>query len=46
MNKSPKFSLDVRERAVYMVKEHRADCPSLCAAIELIAPKIACVTDH
>ena len=43
MNKSPKFSPEVRERAVRMVQEHRADYPSLWAAIESIAPKIGCV---
>ena len=30
MSKSPKFSPEVRERAVRMVQEHRADYPSLC----------------
>jgi len=43
MNKSNKFSPEVRERAVSMVQEHRADYPSLWAAIESIAPKIGCV---
>lgn len=43
MNKSPKFSPEVRERAVRMVQEHRADYSSLWAAIESIAPKISCV---
>ena len=43
MHKSPKFSPEVRERAVRMVQEHRADYPSLWAAIESIAPKIGCV---
>ena len=43
MNKSPKFSPEVRERAVRMVQEHRADYPSLWAALEPIAPKIGCV---
>ena len=43
MNKSTKFSPEVRERAVRMVQEHRADHPSLWAAIESIAPKIGCV---
>ena len=33
----------MRERAVRMVQEHRADYPSLWAAIESIAPKIGCV---
>ena len=43
MNKSNKFSPEVRERAVRMVQEHRAESPSLWAAIESIAPKIGCV---
>lgn len=43
MNKSNKFSPEVRERAVRMVQEHRAEYPSLWAAIESIAPKIGCV---
>ena len=43
MSKSPKFSPEVRERAVRMVQEHRADYPSLWAAIESIASKIGCV---
>lgn len=43
MNKSPKFSPEVRERAVRRVQEHRVDYPSLWATIESIAPKIGCV---
>ena len=43
MNKSKKFSPEVRERAVRMVHEHRGEYPSLWAAIESIAPKIGCV---
>ena len=43
MTKSNKFSPEVRERAVRMVQEHRADYPSLWAAIESRAPKIGCV---
>ena len=43
MKKSPKFSPEVRERAVRMVQEHRSDYPSLWGAIESIAPKIGCV---
>ena len=42
MNKSNKYSPEVRERAVRMVQEHRGDYPSLWAAIESIAPKIGC----
>lgn len=43
MKKSPKFSPEVRERAVRMVLEHRAEYPSQWAAIESIAEKIDCV---
>lgn len=43
MNKSNKFSPEVRERAVRMVQEHRGAYPSLWAAVESIAPKIGCV---
>jgi transposase len=43
MKKSPKFSPEVRERAVRLVQEHRGEYPSLWAAIESIAPKIGCV---
>ena len=43
MNKSTKFSPEVRERAVRMVQEHRGDYPSLWAAVESIAPKIGCI---
>lgn len=38
-----KFSPEVRERAVRMVQEHRADYPSVWAAIQSIAPKFGCV---
>ncbi len=43
MNKSNKYSPEVRERAVRMVQEHRGEYPSLWAAVESIAPKIGCV---
>jgi transposase-like protein len=43
MSKSNKFSPEVRERAMRMVREHRGKYPSLWAAIESIAPKIGCV---
>jgi len=43
MNKTSKFSPEVRERAVRMVQEHRGDYPSLWSAVESIAPKIGCV---
>ena len=43
MNKTNKFSPEVRERAVRMVQEHRGEYPSLWLAVESIAPKIGCV---
>ncbi len=43
MNKTNKFSPEVRERAVRMVQEHRGEYPSLWAAVESIALKIGCV---
>jgi len=43
MNKSNKFSPEVRARAVRLVQEHRGEYPSLWAAVESIAPKIGCV---
>ncbi len=43
MNKSNKFSPEVRERAVRLVQEHRGEYPPLWAAVESIAPKIGCV---
>ena len=43
MNKSKKFSPEVRERAVRLVQEHRGEYPSLWAAVESIALKIGCV---
>ena len=42
MKKSNKFSPEVRERAVRMVREHRGEYSSLWAAIESIASKIGC----
>ena len=43
MNKSNKFSPEVRERAVRLIQHHRGEYPSLWAAVESIAPKIGCV---
>ena len=43
MNKTKKFSPEVRERAVRMVQEHRGEYPSLWAAVDSIASKIGCV---
>ena len=40
--KTPRFSPEVRERAVRMVGEHRSDHPSQWAAIVSIAAKIGC----
>ena len=40
---TPKYSPEVRERAVRLVQEHRGEYPSLWAAVESIAPKIGCV---
>ncbi|MBU2830899.1 IS3 family transposase, partial [Acidithiobacillus ferriphilus] len=40
--KTPKYSPEVRERAVRMVQEHRGEYSSPWAAVESIAPKIGC----
>jgi len=40
--KSPKFSPEVRERAVRMVLDHAGDYPSQWAAIASMAAKIGC----
>ena len=42
MSKSPRYSPEVRERAVRLVQEARKDHPSQWATIESIAPKIGC----
>ena len=42
MNKSYKFSPEIRERAVRMVQEHRGNYPSMWVAVEPIClPQIA-----
>ena len=43
MNKSKKFSPEVRDRAVRMVLEQRGEYPTLWAAVTSMAPKIGCV---
>jgi transposase len=43
MNKSNKFSPEMRERAVRLVQEHRGEYPSMWSAVESIAPKVGCV---
>lgn len=40
MSKQTKFSPEVRERAVRLVREQRSEHPSLWAAVEPIAPMI------
>lgn len=42
-NTRNRFSPEVRERAVRMVGEHRADCGSEWEAMTLIAGKIGCM---
>ena len=42
MNKSPKFSPEVRDRAIRMVYEIRESHDSQWAAIEAVASKIGC----
>ena len=41
-SKSPKYSPEVRERAIRMVFEHAGDYPSQWATISSIAAKIGC----
>ncbi len=43
MNKTNKYSPEVKERAVRLVREHRSEYPSLWSTVESIAPKIGCV---
>jgi transposase-like protein len=44
MNKSNKFSAEIWERAVRMVREHRDEYPSQWSSIESIAPRISCAS--
>jgi transposase len=45
MNKSTRYSPEVRERAVRLVFEHQGEYPSQWAALESIAPKIGCTAE-
>jgi transposase-like protein len=42
MNKKSKFSPEVRERAVRLVREQRGEHSSMWATVESIAPMIGC----
>lgn len=42
MNTTMGYSLEVRERAVRMIFDHKGDCDSECAAIGSISEKIGC----
>ncbi|SEF65902.1 Transposase [Nitrosomonas ureae] len=45
MNKSIRYSPEIRERAIRMVLEHQADYESQWAAIKSIASKIGCTAE-
>lgn len=45
MNKSIRYSPEIRERAVRMVLEHQTDYESQWAAIKSIASKIGCTAE-
>ena len=45
MNKSSRYSPEVRERAVRLVFEHQDEYPSQSTALESIAPKIGCTAE-
>jgi transposase len=44
MNEQSKFSPEVRERAVRMVREHRGEYSSQWSAVQSIAGKIGCTS--
>jgi transposase len=43
MSKAKKYSPEMRERAVRLVREHRGEYPSPWSTVESIVPKIGCV---
>jgi transposase len=45
MSKSNRYSLEVQERAVRLVREHRSEYESEWAAMESIASKIGCTAE-
>ncbi len=45
MTKARRFSPEVRERAVRLVREHQAEYPNQWAAITSIASKIGCAAE-
>ena len=45
MGRPSKYSPEVQERAIRMVREHRAEYPSQWAAITSIAAKLGCTTE-
>lgn len=45
MGRPTRYSPEVRERAVRMVREHGPEHPSPWAAMEAIAPKLGCTSE-
>jgi transposase len=45
MGREARYSPEVRERAVRMVREHSPEHPSQWAAMEAIAPKLGCTPE-